>query len=46
MTKQSHVAKTQNISKLWKLISLTIEEKIDGFKSLTISKIIHLDFFH
>ena len=42
----SHVAKTQNISKLWKLISLTIEEKIDGFKSLAISKIIHLDFFH
>ena len=32
----------QNILKLWKLRNLTIEGRIVVFKSLTISKLIHL----
>ena len=39
----SHIVKIQNILKLLKLRNLTIEGRIDIFKSLAISKIIDLD---
>ena len=38
----NHIVKTQNILKLWKLRNLTIKLRIVVFKSLVISKIIHL----
>ena len=38
----NHIVETQNILKLWKLRSLTIEGRIVVFKSLAISKLIHL----
>ena len=38
----NHTVKIQNIIKLWKLRKLTIEGKIVVFKSLAISKLIHL----
>ena len=38
----NHIVKTQNILKLWKLRNLTIEGRIVVFKSLAISKLIHL----
>ena len=38
----NHIAKIQNILKLWKLRNLTIEGRIVVFKSLAISKLIHL----
>ena len=38
----NHIAKIQNILKLWKLRNLTIEGRIVAFKSLAISKLIHL----
>ena len=38
----NHIVKTQNILKLWKLRNLTIKLRIVVFKSLAISKIIHL----
>ena len=38
----NHFVETQNILKLWKLRSLTIEGRIVVFKSLAISKLIHL----
>ena len=38
----SHTAKIQNILKLWKLRSLTIEVRIVVFKSLAISNIINI----
>ena len=38
----NHNAKIQNILKLWKLRNLTIEGRIVVFKSLAISKLIHL----
>ena len=38
----NHIVKIQNILKLWKLINLTIEGRIIVFKSLAISKLIHL----
>ena len=38
----NHIAKIQNILKLWKLRNLTIEGRIVLFKSLVISKLIHL----
>ena len=38
----NHIAKTQNILKLWKLRNLTIKGRIVVFKSLAISKLIHL----
>ena len=38
----NHTVKIQNIIKLWKLRKLTIEGKIVVFKSLAISKVIHL----
>ena len=40
-----HVAKTQNISQLWKLISLTIEEKIDGLSHWQFQKLSILILF-
>ena len=38
----NHIVKIQNILKLWKLRNLTIEGRIVAFKSLAISKLIHL----
>ena len=38
-----HIVKIQNILKLWKLKNVTIEGRIVVFKSLAISKIIHLE---
>ena len=38
----NHIVKIQNILKLWKLRNLTIEGRIVVFKSLAISKSIHL----
>ena len=38
----NHIVKIQNTLKLWKLRSLTIEGRIVVFKSLAISKLIHL----
>ena len=38
----SHIVKIQNILKLWKPRNLTIEGRIFVFKSLAISKLIHL----
>ena len=38
----SHIVKIQNVLKLWKLRNLTIEGRILVFKSLAISKLIHL----
>ena len=40
----NHIVKFQNILKLWKLRNLTIEGRIIAFKSLAISKLIHLAF--
>ena len=39
----NRVVKIQNILKLWKLKNVTTEGRIVAFKSLAISKIIHLD---
>ena len=41
----NHITKIQNILKLWELINLIIEERIVVFKSLAISKLIHLLLF-
>ena len=38
------IIKIQNILKLWKLRNLTIEGRIVVFKSLAVSKLIHLTF--
>ena len=38
----NHIVKIQNILKLWKLRNLTIEGRIVVFKSLAVSKLIHL----
>ena len=38
----NHIVKFQNVLKLWKLRNLTIEGRIFVFKSLAISKLIHL----
>ena len=38
----NHIVKIQNILKLWKLRTLTIEGRIVVFKSLAISKLIYL----
>ena len=38
----NHIVKIQNILKLWKLRNLAIEGRIVVFKSLLISKFIHL----
>ena len=39
----NHVVKIRNILKLWKLRNSAIERRIFVFKSLAISKLIHLD---
>ena len=39
----NHIVKIQNILKLWKLRNLTNEGRIVVFKSLAISKLVHLD---
>ena len=41
----NHIPKIQNILKFRKLINLTIEERLVVFKSLAISKLIHLLLF-
>ena len=38
----NHIVKIQNILKLWKLRNVTIKGRIVVFKSLAISKLIHL----
>ena len=38
----NHIVKVQNILKLWKQINLTIEGRIVVFKSIAVSKLIHL----
>ena len=38
----NHIVKIQNILKLWKLKNLIIEGRIVVFKSIAISKLIHL----
>ena len=38
----NHIVKIQNIFKLWKLRNLTIRGRIADFKSLAISKLIHV----
>ena len=38
----NHTVKIQNILKLWKLRNLIIEGRITVFKSVAISKLIHL----
>ena len=37
-----HIVKMENILKLWRMRQVTLEGKITVFKSLVISKIIHL----
>ena len=37
-----HVRKIEKVLKLWRMRNLTLEEKITIFKTLAISKIIHL----
>ena len=39
---QSHVVKTESVLMVWHMKNLTIEEKVLVFKSLAISKIVHL----
>ena len=40
----NHIVKIQNILELWKLRNLTIEGRIVVFKSLAISKLLHLAY--
>ena len=37
-----YIVKTENILKLWRMRQLTLEGKITVFKSLAVSKVIHL----
>ena len=39
---QSHIVKIESVLRLWRMRNLTIEGKVLVFKSLAISKIIHL----
>ena len=39
---ECHTAKIENVLKSWKMIDLSIEDKITIFKTLPISKIVHL----
>ena len=39
---KNHVAKIKNVARIWRMRNLTIEAKISIFKSLAISKIVHL----
>ena len=38
----NHIKKIQNILKIWRMRDLTLEGKVTIFKSLAISKIVHL----
>ena len=42
MNFQSHIVKIESVLRLWRMRNLTIERKILVFKSLAISKIVHL----
>ena len=42
MNFQSHVVKIKSVLRVWRMRSLTIEGKVLVFKSLAISKIVHL----
>ena len=42
MNLQSHIVKIESVLRLWRVRNLTIKEKVLVFKSLTISKIVHL----
>ena len=37
-----HIVKIENILKLWRMRQLTLEGRITVFKSLAVSKVIHL----
>ena len=39
---QSHIVKTESVLRLWRMRNLTIEGKVLVFKSLAVSKIVHL----
>ena len=39
---KNHVAKIKNVARIWRMRNLTIEAKISIFKSLAISKTVHL----
>ena len=39
---RKHISKIENILKLWRMRNLTLEGKINVFKTLAISRIIHL----
>ena len=42
MNLQSHIVKIESVLRLWRVRNLTIKEKVLVFKSLAISKIVHL----
>ena len=42
MNFQSHIVKTESVLRVWRMRNLTIEGKVLVFKSLAISKIVHL----
>ena len=42
MNFQSHIVKTESVLRLWRMRNLTIEGKVLVFKSLAISKLVHL----
>ena len=39
---KKHISKIENILKIWRMRNLTLEGKINVFKTLAISRIIHL----
>ena len=42
----SLLKKLENVLKIWRIRNLTFQEKITIFKTLAISKFIHLGFSH
>ena len=42
MNFQCHIVKTESVLRLWRMSNLTIEGKVLVFKSIAISKIVHL----
>ena len=42
MNLQSYIIKIESVLRLWRMRNLTIKEKVLVFKSLAISKIVHL----
>ena len=42
MNFQSHIVKIESVLRVWRMRNLTIEGKVLVFKSLAISKIVHL----